>query len=254
MNRFLKVNPWLFEFRSKTSDFTLWRGLNGLFVLLGFWVCWWNSVNSSMNQIWNHMMFRLLRHLQWTEMTFQIEGWYVTGLDIVKWHGRWEKHAFMKVLHHNNIPSYRTLSWSVCGCSYRPTSTIPQTYSRLIHFMFHKNTRAVALRVFSSSFFKFKISKPHLRIERWCQAQQIIYRGTLVGLSFYFGLYIQSLQATEMKGKRIVGLSFVPRCTCSYKVRNIPLYISIAFIVDELCFYFTVLLLLWKKLFGEKKW
>lgn len=55
-----------------------------------------------------------------------------------------------------------------------------------------------------------------------------------------------------MKGKRIVGLSFVPRCTCSYKVRNIPLYISIAFIVDELCFYFTVLLLLWKKLFGEK--
>lgn len=51
----------------------------------------------SMNQIWNHMMFRLLRHSQWTEMTFQIEGWYVTGLDIVKWHGRWEKHAFMKV-------------------------------------------------------------------------------------------------------------------------------------------------------------
>lgn len=97
MNRFLKVNPWLFEFRSKTSDFTLWRGLNGLFVLLGFLVCWWNSVNSSMNQIWNHMMFRLLRHSQWTEMTFQIEGWYVTGLDIVKWHGRWEKHAFMKV-------------------------------------------------------------------------------------------------------------------------------------------------------------
>lgn len=47
-----------------------------------------------------------------------------------------------------------------------------------------------------------------------------------------------------MKGKRIVGLSFVLRCTCSYKVRNIFLYIFIVFIVDELCFYFIVFLLL----------
>lgn len=61
------------------------------------WLCWRNSVNSSVNQIWNRMMFTLLRHSQWTEMTFQIDGWYVTGPDIVKWHGRWEKHAFIKL-------------------------------------------------------------------------------------------------------------------------------------------------------------
>lgn len=56
-----------------------------------------------------------------------------------------------------------------------------------------------------------------------------------------------------MKGKRIVGLSFVPRCTCSYKVRNIPLYISIAFIVDELCFLFYRTSVVMKEVVWRKK-
>lgn len=88
--------------------------------------------------------------------------------------------CFHKTLHHNNIPSYRTLSWSVCGSLYRATSTIsPCSYT----LCFIK-TREQLHWVYFCLLFYSKISKRHLRIERWCQAQQIIYRGTLVGFSF----------------------------------------------------------------------
>lgn len=121
-----------------------------------WWLCWRNSVNSSVNQIWNRMMFTLLRHSQWTEMTFQIEGWYVTGLDIVKWQGRWEKHAFVKLCIITTSPGIEHLA-GVFVAARTARHQHPLTRSRLIHFMFHKNTRAVALSVFLSSFFTLRL-------------------------------------------------------------------------------------------------
>lgn len=162
------------------SDSSQWRKL---FVPLGLWLCWRNSVNSSVNQIWNRMMFTLLRHSQWTEMTFQIDGWYVTGPDIVKWHGRWEKHAFIKLCIITTSPRIEHLAGVfVAACTARR-----QQFHQLVlcsyTVCFIKTWEQLHWVYFCLLFYS-KISKRHLRIERWCQAQQIIYRGTLVGFSF----------------------------------------------------------------------